>query len=359
VILARRFGDVLIGLVRDAVATFLILSIAACGGSAEGGFAGALGEAGAGGEGGSAGADRPGPGDEVDPTVLDFIATELNFYYPEGLGESEETAANPCGLPAPTDNTTYKPLLLDDVVVNGFDLDETVSSDDGGLCGQTDYRGVDGSEGIDYAFLRIIDMIRPIRPDQVARGVLQNAPSEGLINFGIRLSGVDSLVDDDSVEVFVAPTSEVPLRGTDGRIIPLSTVPIDPNTEWHTRFQGSIVDGVLTTEPADFALGNVDLIIVFDRVVRLRDARIRATFRELREGVIEMDSVLSGWWSTENMLDSIAEIVLAIGANSGELECSAEMWADGSSDGLSCDMTSMIFKTVAVSGFLTEEEAER
>ena len=218
------------------------------------------------------------------------------------------------------------------------------------------YPGIDGSLGVDYAFLRIIDMIRPIRPDQVARGVLENAPSEGLINFGIRLSGVDSLENDDSVEVFVAPTSEVPLRGTDGRIIPRSSVPIDPNPAWHNTFRGQIVDGVLTTEPADFTLGNVDLIIVFDRVLELRGARIRATFRELREGVIEVDSVLAGWWSTDNMIDTIGDIVLAIGANDGELLCSAQMWADGSSDGMSCDMTSMIFKTISVSGFLTDIE---
>ncbi|MDH3199878.1 MAG: hypothetical protein OEM15_03190 [Myxococcales bacterium] len=300
---------------------------------------------------GGAGGTIPAP--TVEEGVYDFLATELNFYYPEGLSESDTDATNLCGLDTITDNTTYRPLLFDDVVVNGFDLDDAVSTGDSGLCAQADYTGIDGSSGVDYGFLGIIDMIRPIRPDQVARGVLANAPSEGLINFGIRLSGVESLENDDSVEVFVAPTSEVPLRGTDGRIIPRSSVPIDPNPEWQTTFRGQIVDGVLTTEPADFTLGNIDLIIVFDRVLELRGARIRATFTEIREGVIEVDSILAGWWSNDNMIDTIGDIVLAIGANDGELQCSAEMWADGSSDGTSCDMTSMIFRTVSVSGFLT------
>jgi hypothetical protein len=135
-------------------------------------------------------------------------------------------------------------------------------------------------------------------------------------------------------------------------------VPIDPNPQWHNIFRGRIVDGVLTTEPTDFALGNIDLIIVFDRVLELRDARVRATFRELREGVLEMSATLSGWWSTDNMIDTIGEIVLAIGANPGELQCSAGMWADGSSDGTTCDLTSMIFSTRSVSGFLTDVEEE-
>ena len=47
------------------------------------------------------------------------------------------------------------------------------------------------------------------------------------------------------------------------------------------------------------------------------------------------------------------DLVLAIGANDGELACSADMWADGSSDGETCDLTSMIFRAVAVTGFLT------
>lgn len=319
-------------------AILFFVMTAACGGSATGGTAGSGGSA---------------PTRALEEGVYDFIATELNFYYPEGLGESEVEATNPCGLNISTDNTTYRPLVFDDVVVDGFDLDGAASVDTSGLCGQADYASVDGSSGVDYGFLGIIDMIRPLRPDQVARTVLVNAPSEGLINFGIRLSGVDSLENDDSVEVFIAPTSEVPLRGTDGQIIPLASVPIDPTREWQTTFRGQIVDGVLTTEPADFTLGNVDLIIVFDRVLHLSDARVRATFTEVREGVIEMDSTLSGWWSTDNMLDTIAQIVLAIGANDGELECSADMWADGSSDGTTCDLTSMIFKTRSVSGFLT------
>ena len=334
-----------------AVSAVCLLMLA-CGGTSNGDDPGTASGPGEGGTGGSRSDDPVGP--RVEPGVYDFLATELNFYYPPGLEESDEVAANPCGLNAGTDNTTYRPLLFDSVVVDGFDLDGVSSADDSGACGQRDYAGADGSDGIDYAFLRIIDMIRPIRPDQVARVVLAEAPSEGLINFGIRLSGVDSFENDDSVEVFVAPTAEVPLRGTDGEIIPLSSVPIVSNTDWHTTWRGRIVDGVLETEPTDFTLGNVNLIIVFDRVMKLRDARLRATFTEVREGVVEMRSQLSGWWSTDNMLDTIAEIVLAIGANDGELACSADMWADASSDGQSCDLTSMIFQTVAVSGFLTD-----
>lgn len=325
-------------------------AVAACGGTATsttGGTGGTGGIVGAGGTRGDV------PANPVAEDTRDFLATELNFYYPEGIGQSTEVTTNPCGLDAGTDNTMYEPLIYDEVVVTGFDMDGTVSNGDAGLCGQADFPGTDGGDGVDYAFLHVIDMIRPIRPDQIARGVLAQAPSEGLINFGIRLSGVDDLDNDDSVEVLVITTIEPPQRGTDGRIIALSSVTIDPTPEWRTTFNGRIVDGVLTTDPADFVLGDIDLLVIFDRVIRLSDARLRATFIERDNGVIEVDGLLSGWWSRENMLHAISQVVTAIGANDGELACAFDTWADRSTDGETCDSMSMIFKVGAVSGFLT------
>ncbi len=304
-------------------------------------------EPGAGGSGGT-----PAPA-ENRAGVFDFLVTSLNFYYPEPLEEAGEEAPNPCGLAGATDNTIYRPLLFGDAAVDGFDLDGLVSTDDAGLCGQGDYEAPDGATGIDYAFLGIIDLIRPIRPDQVARGVLANAPSEGLINFGIRLSGVDDLENDDAIEVLVTDVSEVPLRGTDGQIIARASVPVEPNPDWQTTFPGRIVDGVLTAGPTDFKLGDIDLIIIEDKVLELRGAMIRATLTERPDGVLELDSRLSGWWTRENMLDTIGGIVLAIGSNDGELACAAELWADASSDGVECDLVSTIFEVTAVSGFLT------
>lgn len=295
----------------------------------------------------------PAPPTEDRRGVFDFLVTSLNFYYPEPIDESDQQASNPCGLEGATDNTFYRPLLFSDARVDGFDLDGAVSVDDEGLCGQADYLGLDGSPGVDYAFLGIIDLIRPIRPDQVARGVLANAPSEGLINFGIRLSGVDSLANDDEIEVLITDVSEVPLRGTDGSIIARGSVSVDPNPDWQTTFRGRIVEGVLTAGPVDFTLGDIDLIIIDDRVLHLRDAMIRATVTERSDGALKLSATLSGWWSRQNMIDTIGGIVLAIGANDGELACAAQLWADGSSNGSDCDLVSTIFEVTAVSGFLT------
>ncbi|TFH31839.1 MAG: hypothetical protein E4H00_02685 [Myxococcales bacterium] len=164
---------------------------------------------------------------------------------------------------------------------------------------------------------------------------------------------MDDLENDDSVEVLVITTIEPPQRGTDGRIIPLSSVTIDPTPEWRTTFTGRIVDGVLTTDPAEFVLGDIDLLVIFDRVLRLSDARLRATFTEVDHGAVRVDGLLSGWWSRENMLDTISQVVTAIGSNDGELACAFDTWADRSTDGETCNSMSMTFKVGAVSGFLT------
>jgi len=285
--------------------------------------------------------------------VLDFVATELNFHYPEGIGEDTEESINICGLDAQTDNTIYTPLLFDEVEVSSYDLDGVDTTDDSGPCGDLDYPDGNGGTGVDYAFLHAIDMIRPLRPDQLARGVLAEAPSEGLINFGIRFTGIDDLHNDDDVEVMLITTTEPPVVGTDGKIIPFASVTVDPNPEWRTVFKGRIDEGVLTTDPADFVLGDIDLLVIQDRVLRLEGARIHATIAHHDDGRLEFDARLAGWWDKENMIDVIGQGVLAIGSNEGELACTFDTWADYSSDGVECDRMSVIFEARGVSGFLT------
>ena len=56
----------------------------------------------------------------------DFIVTELN-YFPEGLVSAEDKVPNPCGLDTNTNNTTYEPLQLAGLAVDGFDLDGETS----------------------------------------------------------------------------------------------------------------------------------------------------------------------------------------------------------------------------------------
>ena len=293
------------------------------------------------------------PFPEAQRTALDFIVTEMNFYFPEGLDAPRPPTQNPCGGSQLTDNTMYTPLTLDGLEVEGFDLDDTVSADDDGLCGQADYVGPDGADGVDYAFLRVIDMIRPARPGQTVQTVLSSAVAQGLIRAGLRVTGIDDWDNDDAVDILVTHMLDTPLLGTNGAVIGNSSVQADTDPAFQTRLRGAIVDGVLTTEPADLALGHINLLVVRDRIIELRDAVIRARFVVRDDGVVEVAGHLSGWWLNANMRDVIGQAVQTIGANPGELDCVQAQWSDYSSDGATCDGMSMIFTVSAVSGFLT------
>ncbi|MEL6181902.1 MAG: hypothetical protein AAFS10_23275 [Myxococcota bacterium] len=288
---------------------------------------------------------------QEDRSTLDFIVTEMNFYFPEGIEPSSNTVANPCGLDAGTDNTTYQPLNLDGLPVDGFDLDGAASDGSEGFCTPSDYANSDGVMGIDYAFLRVIDMVRPARPGQTIQTVLATAPSQGLLKVGLRAEGIDSLENDDDVTLIAFNTLNTPLLGADGRILGRSSVAADP--EFQTRFQGQIVDGVLTATADKLTVRNINLLVIENRVIELHDVRIRATFSERPNGVLDIESLVSGWWMHDNMLDAINYALTTIGANNGELDCVLGTWSDYSSDGVNCDGMSMIFRVTAVSGFIT------
>lgn len=304
------------------------------------------------------GTDEPAPFPDVARDTQDFIVTELNFYFPDGLTPAEAQTTNPCGTDESTDNTRYAPLSIAGLMVDGFDLDGVASTDAEGLCGQADFASPDGAAGIDYAFLRVIDMVRPARPGQTVQTVLATAPAQGLIRVGLQVRGVDDWQNDDAVEVLVTHTLDTPLLGTNGKIVANSSVRADRDPAFQTVLSGQIVDGVLTTEPADLSLGHIDLLVIEDRVITLKDAVVRGRMHRRPDGSMEVDAVLSGWWLHDNLRQAMGYALLTIGANPGELDCVLERWSDYSSDGEHCDGISMIFKVKAISGFLTGLEAE-
>ena len=271
---------------------------------------------------------------------------------PEGLAPADEVVDNPCGRKAGSDNSRYKPLRLEGLEVDGFDLDGA----DGGSevsCEHADFVSSRGEAGIDYAFLHVMDMIRPARPGQTIQFVLDSAPKQGLVKIGIRLSGVDDILNDDDVELLITNTAERPLLGTDGEIIPGSSVAALDDPAFQTRMRGAITDGVLEAGPADVAVGHINLLVVQDRVVSLREARLRANVSIRPDGAMVVDSLLGGWWEREALTEAVGQALLTIGANRGELDCVLDAHMDHSLGGEACDAMSMIFHVQAVSGFIT------
>jgi hypothetical protein len=285
-------------------------------------------------------------------TTYDFIVSELNLYYPEGLTASDDEAPNPCGLDLQTDNSVYEPLNIEGLKVNGFDLDGAHTTGDG-PCAHSDFYSGDGRSGIDFAFIHVIDQIRPARPGQTIEVVLESAPAQGLVRIAMRVSGVDDLVNDEDVEVVVTTTIDGPMLGTDGRIIAGSSVTSHSDPGFQSYLSGQIIDGVLTAGPGDVTVGEVNFLVVEGRVIRLKDAMVRATFAQRPNGMWDAEAVLAGWWRREDIVHAIGEAILAIGSNEGELACVLDAHMDHATDGQTCDAMSMMFRVRAVSGFIT------
>jgi hypothetical protein len=291
-----------------------------------------------------------GVGPDPVASTHDFIVTEMTFHAPEGLREDIAVVPNPCGVDAGSSNATYQPLVLDGLEVDGFDLDGTEGD---ATCPHADYVSPSGQGGIDYAFLHVMDMIRPARPGQTIEVVLSSAPAQGLLKIGIRLTDVDDLTFDDDVGVLVTTTMDAPLIGADGEILAGSSVTVDTNPDYRSAFRGRIEDGVLLAGPADVVIGNIDLLVIEDRVVSLRGTQIRATVEERPFGGYDVDALIGGWWHVDDMTEAIDHAIRTIGANAGELDCVLRAHADRSSDGMTCDEMSTMVRMKAVSGFLT------
>jgi len=285
-------------------------------------------------------------------TTQDFIVTAITFYAPDDVPESDATVANPCGVDGVTKNATYTPLILDGLVVDGFDLDG-VDGQGSSPCAHADYMSPSGTPGVDNGFLHVMDMVRPARPGQTIETVLASAPSQGLVKIGIRLSGVDDLDNDDDVQLLVTTIADTPLLGADGNILAGGSVAADNTPEYQSVLNGRIVDGVMEAGPGDISIGKINLLVVENRVVTLRDARVRAVVSGIPTGGLAVDAIMAGWWQRDDMVEAIGQAILAIGANPGELECVLDQHLDHALDGQTCDAMSTMIRVKAVSGFIT------
>lgn len=182
-----------------------------------------------------------------------------------------------------------------DGVSLGFDLDDRISDPgDRESCGQSDYVGPDGAEGIDNAFSQVLPLIERFGGTAL-EGLVQAAINEGDLLVMLELDGVDSWVDDDEVSLTLLRGVGQPYVGTDDRLEPWQTYDVDGAAPW-SRAEARIRGGVLEAGPVEFDLP----IYVFDFefLVTVTEARVRVVFDD--EG--PDSAVLGGTITMENLL---------------------------------------------------------
>jgi hypothetical protein len=148
-----------------------------------------------------------------------------------------------------------------------------------GKIGPNDFTGPDGSTGIDNELWRVIGCVVGFRgPD----GDLYHFINNSMVNYGynrflIELTDVDSLVNDDHVVVTTYRGLDPLLTDATGnKFMPGGSQRIDQRwgKQFIQRFDGKIVNGVLSTDGADayipMTMGFEDVTVVYIRGMKFQ-----------------------------------------------------------------------------------------
>jgi hypothetical protein len=289
---------------------------------------------------GTGGVDRAdGAGGSLVLPGLGFVASSFGFYYPE----DPETG------------------------LDGFDLDDRVSSGDSpatGECAHDDFTGPGGEPGIDYGFLDIIrnDEVREdgkyvfggFREGQLVDGVIRGAVKNGSMTILLQVQGLDDPQNDDEVLVQIYGSEDSPALGTDNSVLPGATLSIHPDTRFHSgEVPGAIVDGVLIAGPIDL-LFPVDIMIVRDEML-IHDSWLQI---ELGDGTFE--GTVSGYWDVANIRDIIGTPTTQNGNAANftieQFEAGMADFADGDYDADSglCKSFSIMFRFQGLQAFIAD-----
>lgn len=319
------------------LAMALVFAATACGetsnaGSGTGGTGGSAGENGTGGSAGNA------------RDAMGYVIGDFGFLYPD------------------MDPDTYPDMENTDFGVEGvlgFDLDGLVGGGtEPGTCLHDDFNAPDGTPGIDYGLWSFLRQYEPLRQNQLIDSVIKSAVKNGEMSIVMELGGVDDMVNDDSVTVQIFSTQDSPLVGTDGEVLPNSTLAVHPDATYHSTIAtGAIKDGVLEAGPFDVSLKF--FIQIVDSNMVLTDSRIRLT---LDNGTAS--GVLSANWSVTQIHDIIGKPtsdngpspdIGAAGFNYTEfLEAMEAADAGYDAESGTCTAFTTIFRLGAVTAFLTD-----
>lgn len=186
------------------------------------------------------------------------------------------------------------------IPADGIDLDGVDSRADqpasGGTCSHQDFAGLNGEQGVDNQFYRVVGCTRSWQSSGLANSFATEmlTGSWGIL---ITLSGVDDIHNDDSVEVGIFANAD-PMQLSPNRTpLAYATYAIDQDPRFRAKTKGRIKDGVLTTDPVDVRFHWTVNSLRLERP--LQHARLRLTISE--DGVL--NGYLAGYTPVEAMYD--------------------------------------------------------
>lgn len=297
-------------------------------------------------------------GAERDRLLLKANEPELTQRWKASVVGPNNT--NICSNPELFDRPMQK--TLQGKVAPGLNLD----GDGAGSCVHDNFTGVDGATGVDNQVYRAMGCSRNYRgvdgqAGDAVRG-FNALLATGEHSVVLLLRGVDSVTDDDDVEVIIGSTDDRPVLDSQRHFITGASFSFsDRNPAWRNVLHGRIVKGELTTDPADIRLkrpwgqGGV-------RGARsewdLRRARLKLQFQP--DGSVK--GLLGAYQTPRNVILSTILGGLGAGETAG-IDCAAEFatmtkLADGLRDPKTgqCTAVSMALQVAAVPAFIIDRQ---
>lgn len=259
-----------------------------------------------------------------------------------------------------------RPLMrtVQSSTAQGLDLDRG-AADEG--CQHGEFISPGGETGIDNQEYRVMGCTLEWRgKDGIAGDIasgLRQFHASGEWTQVILLRGVDSLEQDDDVEVIYANTADRPPADTKGRFLPGASFTVSDSGPRHRNvLKGRISKGVLTTDPTDIVLaqtwgqgGARDIRGSRSRYT-FRRARLRLAFRP--DGGLE--GLLGGYRPAFEVIQSPS--IGGVGAaTTAGIDCAGMLatllkYADGMRDRRTgkCTAVSSAMRVVAVPAFIND-----
>ena len=188
------------------------------------------------------------PNETACPEGFNLNAKQLG----EKLGtEPPNDCENPTAHAAPEFFTLDSPG-----VILGMDLDATTSSRAaGGACAHDDFEGPGGESGIDNQVWRVVGCVRGFQQGDLIDSTSGAAVKDGSRTILMEVSGVDDLRNDTDVVVRLYSSTDPAPKDAAGEILGGGSLFVHENPRFHSPpAPGSIVDGILITEPIDLHL---------------------------------------------------------------------------------------------------------
>lgn len=230
-------------------------------------------------------------------------------------------------------------------VSDGFDLD---GGDQAQHCAHREFESPTGAKGIDNQLARLTACIRGVRKTDN----LKNQDNDAFMRTGtaitlILVGHVDDPRNDSDVTVSIFKSKDGFIKDGAGNPLPDATMRADENPGFHSETHGRIMEGVLTTDPADIRMRD-------DRGdYYLRGARLRIALGT--EGYA--DGILAGYYDAAAFWDSWSKRSnqqRELGFSCPALYAALHQLADGYKDPVTgqCTAVSSVFNISATQVFV-------